>query len=497
MKNKTLVSFLLIFFTASLSIFYYFTSWNVPINSDSATAVLQAYSMIKSNALLEGWFMSTGTYYTTDLIFYAIAALVIGLSSKIIYVITAIQFAVLVVIASIIASKNKEQGYSKFKFVLTFFILVIPSYMMAMMVFSGPMHIGGMIYALIALYGLVYIRNNNYKWAVYTSLLTIALIGDQFILWIFVLPVVMVSIVRILINKNRKKESLIIGFSVFSYIIQFLIQKIFRFNEVNAGNMLFTTYEQLQKNVRLTIEGLLEIYGANFFGKPFTTLDSLVILIHLAILFVIIYVIYINIKTDLIKKDRMAQILVAGIVLNILEYLFSNMAIDINTTRYLIPMFVYSAILFAKTVGEINWPYRNKIIAVSALAVILLLSIPTLKFDRVETNHDRLIMFLESKELTHGYGSYWNASIVTLKSKEEISIRPVVSNGVSISRFDWLSHVDWYNEYTNFLVFDNSNWGNINLENAKVAFGEPIANYIFEDLQILVWDKDLSKIIVK
>lgn len=496
MKRKLFKTLLFFILTILLSIFYCLTSWNVSIDSDSATIVLQANSILHSNFLLDGWSMSTGTYYTTDLIFYVVGILVFGISTKVIYVVTAVQYALMVVIASALSSKDKDGESSLFKFFLTFFVLGVPSVLLSNMVFSGPMHIGGMVYVLVALYSLVYMKGVC-KWIVYLSFLTLALIGDQFIIWIFVLPIVIVCILRIIVNDNRKREFLIIGLSISAYILKMLVLMFFKFKEISSSNMLFATYDQIFSNLKLTVEGLLGIYGANFFGKPFSSMVTLITLVHLIIMLLVFFVIYKNIRSGIIKTDRMTQILIVGIVLNIAEYLFSNMAVNINTTRYLIPTLVYTAILFAKTVHGYKLANQNKKLVISMMVVVLLISIPTLKFGRSETTHDRLTKFLADNNLKYGYGSYFNASTITLRSGGAVSVRPVITDGTTYSRFDWLSDINWYNDYSNFLVFDQTNWGNINLENAVAVFGEPATSYQFENLNILVWDKDLSKIIYK
>jgi len=63
---------------------------------------------------------------------------------------------------------------------------------------------------------------------------------------------------------------------------------------------------------------------------------------------------------------------------------------------------------------------------------------------RPNTQEFATIDFLSAHNLTYGYGDYWDASIYTYLSQENVTILPVLFTNDSITPYKWLTCERWY-----------------------------------------------------
>src|ERR1700680_4767828 len=88
---------------------YWRLSWTAVINSDGAGNALQAWDMLHGNLLLHGWKLSDVSFYTTELPEYMLVELAIGLGANVVHVAAAATYALVVVLAALLA-KGSETG---------------------------------------------------------------------------------------------------------------------------------------------------------------------------------------------------------------------------------------------------------------------------------------------------------------------------------------------------------------------------------------------------
>ncbi|WP_138755248.1 hypothetical protein [Paenibacillus sinopodophylli] len=489
MKNYRIIGIIL--FVSILVLYYYGLSLRVPMNSDGATGVLQAKEMIDGNLFLRNWYLSTGAYITTDLALYAMLIPVLGFSTKVIFLGTSFFYAGMVILCMWLSGKNGSEFSYKRAFI-TFLIIGAPVSFSANIIFSGPMHVSSLMYCLIALLVWENAKNIYVKYGVFFVFLTLVLISDPFALWFFVLPFVLACVYQAF---RDRRELISLGMVILSYVASKIILKVIGFDIPSIGATRFLQIDEFKLNLSLTVEGILELYGANFFGKSIS-FTTLIILIHLIILLLVVFVMYLGIKKVIRNKPSTLELfLILAIVINVAEYIGSNMAVNLATTRYILPAFVFVSIYLGKYAIE---RLDNKKIrtAVSITYVIFFVtSLQSVSYNKPITPFTEVVDFLQSKGLKYGYGSYWNSSIITLESNDAVKVRPIIHDQ-DTTPFEWLSKTDWYKEPANFLIFDSTNWGNINKENAEIKFGIPDNTYQFKDYTILHWDKDISRILI-
>jgi hypothetical protein len=88
---------------------YWRQSQSVPVTSDGAGNVLQAWDMLHGNLLLRHWWVSDVSFYTTELPQYMLIEVLFGLGAQVVHVAAAMTYTLLVLLAALLA-KGRAQG---------------------------------------------------------------------------------------------------------------------------------------------------------------------------------------------------------------------------------------------------------------------------------------------------------------------------------------------------------------------------------------------------
>lgn len=501
MKSKIYLLISLLFILVLLCIVYNKLSYTYPHNSDDAVILLQAKDMLKGNIFLKDWSLPPDTFWTLDIPFYSILTILFGSTPKLMYHGPAIIYA-FIVLAVILLTKNcgnTKKSYINIIIALT--IVGLPSAFLGGLISQGPIHLGTILVLLVSFIILDDLERHTgelsfWRLGLFFISMFLANTGDPLALYIGVLPIALTYIYKIASRDGRNKSLSIITV----LILAILVSKVTLIDVRSSGgfnslpiNAVFVSIEKFPYNLSLTIQGILLLFGTDFFGQPLTFLTVEIMARSIGML----YVFYSICKVIRYKKDygTIEHILVLGIVIDLISYLFSNQPINIESTRYLLPIIIYGAIL----AGRLEIPdfkgNIHKIIIMGICLVYLISFLPRLSAPIPFAKEVELVHFLEANNLEDGYGAYWNSHIVTVESNNDIKVRPVVWNGSDIAPFNWLSSEKWYTDENTarFLVFDSSNWGNVNLDNAKKTFGKPAGVYKVEDYTILVWNYNISQ----
>ena len=104
-----------------------------------------------------------------------------------------------------------------------------------------------------------------------------------------------------------------------------------------------------------------------------------------------------------------------------------------------------------------------------------------------------LVAWLQSRDLTHGLGSYWNANDLTLISGGKVRVAPVIGQD-EIKGYRWESDAAWYDPARHdarFLILDTMRPGYGTVDSALRQFGEPVERRDFGQFAVLVYDHNL------
>jgi hypothetical protein len=107
----------------------------------------------------------------------------------------------------------------------------------------------------------------------------------------------------------------------------------------------------------------------------------------------------------------------------------------------------------------------------------------------------QLDTFLEARQLVVGVGDYWTASITTVATGGDVTVRPVIATPSGrVVRYQRQSSEAWYtNQPFQFLVYDTARrWGGVDALSASQTFGPGARVYAVGPYRVLVWPHRLS-----
>ncbi|WP_282939461.1 hypothetical protein [Paenibacillus sp. RC67] len=469
---------------------YYILSLQIPIYSDAAIVLLEAQDILNENIFLKGWSLSTGSFYTTDTLIYTMGVWLFGVTTKVLYIMSAAVYA-LIVICCLVLSGKENQGYNYTKMAVTFALIGLPTLFLSSLIFSQAIHMPAILYTLMSFISLSYVQNTKIKYGIFVILMTFTAIGDPFAVWFAFVPILLVYGYRWLCRIDRKESIYTIVATIGSYIISKValwLISIVGFKVPGVPGPSFVEYDKLALNIKLTITGIISLFGADVFGKPISDLKTMITASHFLGLLLFVIVIT-KILRSWKKQDAINQILAISIISVILEYLFSNMPIDISTTRYFTHALIFGAILVGRLLPSFSF-YENKKRYIVAFSLIYLFTfIQPLSMQPIDTKEQRLSKFLEKQNLKVGFAPYWSSHSVTLYTNDKVKIRPIVGNPEGyIGPFGWLSKESWYKEPGTFVIYESGNWGNVNDATITKTFGKPLEVVKFEDYTILKYE---------
>ncbi len=479
-------------------------SWTIPIQSDSANYLLMSRAMLRGNLFLHGWYLSYDPFWLTDLPIYAIGILVRGMTPALLHDVPALLWTIAVLIAFELMCPGTNPRRRWPILALSLLALIaIPSFF-ASFALEGPVHIGTLDVVLGSLLLMEYRNQIDVRlyWSGSITLFAIAILSDPFAIWMYYLPLALYSVVTAL---RSSPHSLWGGTTPFVATTVALIAA----DGLKAGiGMLgglhtavlpaqFVAYDHLGANLSLLVQGLLALYGANFFGQAVNPLSAAsLVRLGFAILSlsVVVRVVYRWARYG--QEDGARVVASLAAILLVLEYCFSTTPVDMGTSRYLLPVIVFAIIVTARTIvhptsGHARWllPVLGVVVAYS----LLMPAVAGVAVPEPVAPPQFLAAWLSKHGLTDGYGSYWDASVITVYSSNHVRVRAVVSNGTRLVPFFWMANPSWYTgTKARFLVFDDSDWGGVNISSAIATWGRPATVSLVGPYTVAIWNHALS-----
>lgn len=525
-KKVFKISFIVLF-----SLLYFFVIFlnaaRVHINSDFANLILEAKDFWNGDVLLSNRYFTGITFYTTDLLYYVISFPFFR-NDNFTFVLATSLMCFMIAFAGTFLLKVKDKKFPWILFAgyIAFSALPEPD-AIAML----RAHTAADVYCLFALYFYNEWRiSRQRKFLVITcSLFAIALIGDTSVFILFIMPVLLIQGIEFLrsfcINENKETESVFkktilmiscaFTISVFFEKIFFLVNGSVKNSFVSA--LSFITFEELGEHLCIYFTAILDMFNAHFVGKPVLWIPSFFYFFRVIYIFIGFFVIIKSIL-DIFFKDNydfISSCISLGFVLISAVFVITILSGSTEQARY----FACSPVLFGIVIiRQFQMADFSKI---SSRAVkfarffVLLLSFLFCfnyfrKTDfRIAFNKDvrekecykperlELARYLEKCNLKNGYSDFWTASIISVYSKGNTTIRPVSGLYIGddeIEKYKWFSKNSWYKEPAFFFVLspDGSQLFNIDEKRVLSKFGTPSEYDEFQGFKIFIYDHDIA-----
>lgn len=527
MNKKVLkISFIVLF-----SLLYFFVLFlntaRIPLNSDYANLILEAKDFWSGDVLLSNRYFTGITFYTTDLLYYVISYLFFGVDNFTFVLATALM-CFMIAFAGTFLLKVKDKKFPWILFTAYIAFASLPEYDAIGMLRA---HTPAAVYCLFALYFYNEWRNcGKTKHLVFSGILyLLAFAGDTSVLILFILPVIFIEGVEFLKafcfekNNSVEKRFYVIG-SVFLAVavVTFASEKLFFILNGSVKNafvsiLKFNNFEETGEHVTAYLYSIMDLFGAHFAGKPVLWASSFFYFFKFLFILIGFFAIIKSI-IDIFKKqdyDFISSALSLGFVFISIVFTITVLSKSITSARYYACAPIIFGIVIIRQFQLSDFSSFSErsvrafsifILALSALFALNYLRKTDLRIAfspkvRLEKCYkkDTLLLseYLQKKGLKNGYSDFWTASIVSVYSHENTTIRSVnglYTEGRDIKIHDWFAKKEWYKEPANFFVI-SPEWGTVfdlTEERVLYKFGTPSEYEEFNGYRIFIYDHDIA-----
>ena len=513
--------------------------------SDGADQALQGWDMLHGNWLLRGWTMGDVTYYTTEIPEYALIELFRGLRADVVHIAGAITYTLLVLTAGLLARGRATGRAGLIRLLVAAGIMLAPQFGNAThLLLSQPDHLGTQLPLLLIFLMLDRAPRRWYVPVAAGVALTGVVIADRVAVLDAVIPLAAVCAARVLLAvfprpgrpglRQRKSlasqwfELSLVAASGLSFVAATLVVRLISdlggYQVTPVESLKLADMHNLGRHVVVTLEGILNIYGADFFhisqnapfgpnlgGLPMAAGVALAA-VHLVGLALAVWGLFRAFRHFFDPADLVSPVLATAIVLNVAAYSVSIVSARVWDAREILAVLPFGAALAGRMVpGSLGrLPRRLKPALACASACVLACYLAALGYGAAQSpvadNEQAVIPWLEAHHLTSGLGTYVEANLITMDSGGRVAIREVAwLPGGDVPR-SFESKASWYDprhSYANFILTNSAeHWGMdggpgqlIGLISrsaiAALHAGPPAHVYHYKTFTIMVWNHNL------
>jgi hypothetical protein len=479
------------------------------VNSDGADQALQAWDVLHGNLLLHSWLLGDVSYYTTEVPQYMLVELIRGLNSDVVHVAAAMTYTLAVLLAALLAKGNSTGRQGLVRVLIAVGIMLAPQLASGVnILLSSPDHIGTSVPVMVVWLILDHARPRWYIPVLAGAFLGWAVVADMLVLYIGVLPLALVCAIRVYRAMAVEREPLAsqrYDLALAACALVGAAAGVLALRVIHAHGGFYMPAPNAQfiqsgpalfHNLAVTFEGLLLLGGADFLGlRP--TVSAAFIMLHVVGVCLAAGGTWLAARRFLRDRDLVAQLLVAGIAINLAVYVLSTRANVVSQTREIAPVLPFGAALAGRLLAE-----RLKAAKLMPLLLVVLLGylaglVHEVSKPPVAAQNQQLTSWLLARHLHTGLSGYWESNIVTLTSGGRIQIRQVKPSGGRLVASNYEAKASWYDpdrNTANFVVLAPGGGGypGFTSESAVLAtFGKPARTYHDGSYTILVWNKNL------
>lgn len=489
-------------------------SWTVSTGSDGASIALQGWDMLHGNLLLHGWSLADVTFYTTELPQYMLVESIRGLGPGVIHVCGALTYTLLVLLAALLARGRHRGGAGLARAVIAGTIMLAPQLGNGTGTLTlSPDHAGSAVPVLIVLLLIDRLKPRWYVPAAVGLVLAWALVADEVLLLTAVIPLAAACALQAWSRRATEREAAkyslwLAAAAVIAVPVSLLATWLIK---VSGGWVAAPVKAKplaasmLPGNLRITGEGFLELYGADFAGLHGPLAVTFAV-IHLTGLAAAALALLLAIRR-FASMDLVTKTLVLAIGLNVVAYAATDQVVNVLSTREIAAVLPFGAVLAGRLLGArlavgtaaCAPPARGlprRLLA--AVAIPLAAYAAMLGYGATQpsagSQYADLVAWLGAHHLHTGLTGYSQANIVTLGSHGTVRMGAVIRSGNTMRLRSWEVNKDWFDpakHTANFVVLSTIGIYQVGRQQAVTMFGEPARTYKYRQYTIMVWHKNL------
>jgi hypothetical protein len=494
---------------------YWRQSQATGLSSDGSSNVLQAWDMLHGNLLLQNWWVSDVSFYTTELPQYMLIEALTGLGPWVVHAAAAMTYTLLVLLAALLARGRTRGAAGWARALLAAGLMVSPQLGATSILLLSPDHTGTAVPLLVIWLLIDRARPRWWVPVLVCLLFTLTMVADSIILLTGIVPLVLVGAGRALaglIRHGKRRAAIWYELSLAGAAAVAGVAGSFgpramaalggyRQSPVGAD----TDLSQLQHGSWVTLQGFLELFGANVFkttafdARP--ALEVVLVAVHLAGAILVVWALGVGLARIFRTGELIVPVFAVAIVANLGAYMISTHAQDLLGAREMAAVLPLGAVLAGRVLGDriAAWVRAAKGWFVPVLCVLAACYLAALGFGAaqaaVPAQNQPLASWLAAHRLTHGLASYWQANSTTVASGGQVVVSAVVPDVRGhLVPYLWESDLASYDparHYANFVVTNGpSVWPGMQLS-ARLTFGRPARSYRFDGYTILVWNTNV------
>ncbi len=495
-------------------------------NSDEANILLMANDMLHGNVYLTGWNTSDVPFITTELPEITLLVWMFGLHLNTAHIAAAVTYTVVIAVAMLLAKGRARgaQAITRMALVLAIMLAPQPGIGVFVLVFSVG-HIGTsaavmLTWLVLDRFGLTTragivptLRQRWYIPLIIAILLGWALMADPLVLVVAIYPMLVVCLARVITGcvagarkggglrglrqglAARWLELSLAAAAGIGYVVVWwggsLLKNAGGYNQQAVPYQLDAGAGRWFMQARVVVHGLLEMFGAYFvpgnainykspgqfvLAPPLSGFDQAIAITRLLCVLLALWGCC-AIARRFFRRDAdfVSQLLLAGIVLNLVAYIPSTLADhSALNVREIAPVLPFGAVLAARMLGDrilafgplvrvrlprMSRPLQLRLIVIPLVALFGWYSFGLFRQADTPAAANPLTgleQFLEANNLSYGLGGYWDASVITVDTGGAITIRAVSPS--CMQPYEWENKLEWYDpaqNVANFVLLSN------------------------------------------
>jgi hypothetical protein len=506
-------------------------------NSDGASNALQAWDMLHGNPLLHGWTLSDVSFYTTELLQYALVELWYGLRADVIHVAAAMTYTLLVLAAAVLARGRATGVAGLVRAALAVAVLLVPEPGIGYLtLLNSPDHTGTGLPVLVT--WIVLERgltrpDGSYRpvpprWLPYliAVLLAWGAIGDPLVTVTAALPLILVSALRLararqpgdsaapdgLWRRLRGPYGQLLAAGLGGVLLArgfLLAVDLAGGFSMHGVSVRFAAPGHLGRNAWIAIVGSAVNFGvlpADLHGAGYA-----VGALHLVGLAGVVtatgLVAASTVRAALSRgrypDDPVSPLLAFGILVNVVAFVLSTLPYDLLSARQIVSTLPLGAVLVgrvygARLTGSLRAARRYlPALVASLLGLAVAFGVQAAAARPVPAANQNIAQWLVAHRLRYGLGGYWSANVITVVTGGQVQVVPLSGAGEPDDRvfaYRWESRADWFDPARHdarFVVVDREDPAYGKLDMVLVQFGPPIAWHDFGRFTLLLYDHNL------
>lgn len=468
--------------------------------ADGASQAVQAWDMLHGDWLLRGWSLTDVSFYTTEVPQYGLVELARGLTTDVVHVVAALNYALMVLLVGWLAKGAATSREGVIRALVAAGILLAPPLgplrvSTTFVVLSYPDHTGTQVPLLLT--WLVLDRAPRRWWTVVviTVLLGWVQVADTMALYEGALSLVAVCLVRVIRQGFRQRswawyELMLAAGGIASaagatFTLKF-IRHVGGFAMSPPGTALATAHSFVA-NLLPKLASVLVVFGADFAGQP--TSGAVMALVHLAGLALVACAVAYAVVRFFAEDDLLVQVVTVSFVVVLAAYT-AGFRVGAWEAVGLLPT---GAVLAGRLLARML--VRTRLVAAWGAALACYAAF--LAFDATTSTpigspNASVIAVLDAHHLTSGLAPYWQASSITVQTGDRVQVRPIMTDHGAIAVNRWNIDENWYNprKYDAHFVIWSADGGSSLLTWYRVE-GRPENIYHVGGYVVLVWDRNL------